>query len=168
MSLRLRLSLVIAVIAALVAAGIGFAVYDRAEEERLDTARRSAADDVRARQSVAGVITAGEGQLPDTFVEGAPRGSGYNGGTRALGRRIPPELRERVQANPGRVFTVVLREQPNPVIIAGTQLSSAFASTPSGASPRTRRRSATCGARSSRSSSARPSWARASVPSWRP
>ena len=124
MSLRLRLSLVIAVIAALVAAGIGFAVYDRAEEERLDTARRSAADDVRARQSVAGVITAGEGQLPDTFVEGAPRGSGYNGGTRALGRRIPPELRERVQGNPGRVFTVVLREQPNPVIIAGTQLSS--------------------------------------------
>ena len=47
MSLRLRLSLAIAAVAALVAAGIGFAVYDRAVDERLDTARRGVAEDVR-------------------------------------------------------------------------------------------------------------------------
>ena len=119
MSLRLRLSIAIAAIAALVAAGIGFAVYERALQERLDTARRSVADDVRSRQPLSGVLP--PGFYDNTFVEGASKTT--NGGARALGRRIPADLRSAVVANPGRVFTVVLRGGPNPVVIAGTTMS---------------------------------------------
>ncbi len=115
MSLRLRLSLAIAAVAALVAAGIGFAVYDRAVDERLDTARRGVAEDVRRDRPAAntyGPIYSG------MYLEYGARQEGAV----TLRDRIPPALRDSVRSEPGRVFTVVLRGGDDPTVIGGTSL----------------------------------------------
>lgn len=113
MSLRLRLSLAIAAVAALVAAGIGFAVYDSAVNERLDTARRGVAEDLRRGRPLAGI-----GVVTNMYIE---QGSTRQGAI-SLGDRVPDSLRAAVRAEPGRIFTVVLRGGDDPTVIGGTTL----------------------------------------------
>ena len=118
MSLRLRLSLAIAAVAALVAAGIGFAVYDRAVDERLDTARRGVAEDLRRARPYANTYLVSGGAPPGTYIII----DGRSVGAATLGDRVPAQLREAVRAEPGRIFSVVLRGGNDPTVIGGTSL----------------------------------------------
>ncbi|CAA9554178.1 MAG: hypothetical protein AVDCRST_MAG79-2949 [uncultured Thermoleophilia bacterium] len=108
MSLRFRLALAIASVAALVTAGVGLVVFDRERSDRIDRARLSATIIVLAEAR----IENRSAFRPDLVIEG---------GDAPDDPRIPDELRERVAD--GRPATVLADVDGETFVIAGTLLS---------------------------------------------
>jgi signal transduction histidine kinase len=108
MSLRFRLALAIASVAALVTAGVGLVVFDRERSDRINRARLSAAIIVEAE---ARIQNRSEFR-PDLAIEG---------GGAPDDPRIPDELRRRVAE--GRTAHVLADVDGETFVIAGTPLS---------------------------------------------
>ena len=120
MSLRVRLALAIAVISALVAGGISVAVYQRSVTDRVDRARDAAARQVRTAVSIARLrLPGGATVAPSGSYIVTPDGAI---GDASIGLAVPPALKARVEADPGRVFSEPVLGDRFPAVYAGTAL----------------------------------------------
>ena len=109
MSLRIRLAASIALITALVVAGAGYAIYAREQAERLQTARQTAADQVR----LAALVYTRLGDL--SAVPGQARVE-VASSTRGRDAEIPDALRQ--ASDNGHVWTMRTTVEGTPTIIA--------------------------------------------------
>ncbi len=114
MSLRIRLAASIALITALVVAGAGYAIYAREQSERLQTARQTAADQVR----LAALVYTRLGNL--TAVTAQARVE-VASGSRTRDPEIPDALRS-ASAN-GDVWTMLASRPGSPTIVAVAPIS---------------------------------------------
>ncbi len=122
MSLRVRLALAIAIISALVAGGMSFAVYERSVSDRVNRARDTAARQVRTAASIVRLRLPGGAMVtpPGSYVvtnDGAV-------GDALVAAGLPARLRVRVATAPGRVFTDSDLDAQSPAVYAGTMLPS--------------------------------------------
>ena len=121
MSLRVRLALAIAVISALVAGGISFAVYQRSTVDRVDRARDAAARQVRTAVSIARLRLPGGALVAPSGAYVVTKDGAI--GDVSVGLGIPVALKTRVEAVPGRVFSEPALDDRLPAVYAGASLS---------------------------------------------
>ncbi len=109
MSLRIRLAASIALITALVVAGAGYAIYAREQAERLQTARQTAADQVR----LAALVYTRLGDLRAVTSQARVE---VSASSRTRDPEIPAALRD-ASAN-GHVWTTLASVNGSPTIVA--------------------------------------------------